>query len=126
MSMMIGILLGIRMKRLKTIIKIIWFLFISSSSPFWVGCIYMWITGHGKGYGYDLGVEADVSVFGGAVLLLLWLIAILPVTVSLCRKCRRKRKAFTWLPLLAFMGLFAAGICLLGWDGFIGLFGYGY
>lgn len=91
------------LKRLKTILSVIYFLLISISSPLWIGCIYMWITGHGKGYGYDLGSEAEISVFLGAIFLLLWLIVVLPVTVSLCRKCRRKKKAFTWLPLLAFI-----------------------
>lgn len=30
--------------------------------------------------------------------LLLWLLAVLPVTVSLCRKCRCRKRAFIWLP----------------------------
>lgn len=84
------------------------------------------ITGHGKGYAYDMGSEADIAVFSGVVLLLLWLLAILPVTISLCKKCRRKKKSLTWLPLLAFAALFAGGICILGWNEFIKLFGYGY
>lgn len=90
------------MKKVKLVISIIWFLFVSLSSPLWIGCIYMNITGHGKGYAYDMGSEADIAVFFGVLLLLLW------------------------LPLLAFAGFFAVGICILGWNEFIRLFGYGY
>lgn len=117
---------GNNMKRLKDVILIIWFSLISLSSPLWVGIIYMWITGHSKGYGYDLGSEADISVFLGCVFLLFWLLAILPATISLCKKCRCKKESLTWLPLLAFVGLFVAGICFLGWNEFIRLLGYGY
>ena len=114
------------MKILKTISSIIWFLLISLSSPLWIGCIYMNITGHGKGYGYDMGSEADIAVLLGVVLLVMWLLAILPVTISLCKKGYCKKKSFVCLRLLAFAVLFAAGIFILGWNDFIKLFGYGY
>lgn len=114
------------MKKVKTVISIIWFLLVSLSSPLWIGCIYMNITGHGKGYAYDMGSEADIAVFFGIVLLLLWLSAILPVTISLCKKCCHKKKSLAWMPFLGFAGLFAVGICILGWNEFIRLFGYGY
>lgn len=42
------------------------------------------ITGHGKGYAYDMGSEADIAIF------------------------------------------FVIGICILGWEEFLKLFGYGY
>ena len=114
------------MKKVKTAISITWFLFVSLLSPLWIGCIYMNITGHGKGYMYDMGSEADVAVFLGVVLLLLWLLAELPVTILLCKKCFRKKKSLAWLPLLVFAGLFVVGVCVLGWNEFIKLFGYGY
>ena len=68
----------------------------------------------------------DIAVFFGALELLLWLFAILPVTFSLCKKCRHKKKLLVCLPVLAFIGLFILGICILGWNEFIKLFGYGY
>lgn len=114
------------MKTVKTLISLVWFSFISLSSPLWIGCIYMNITGHGKGYAYDMGSESDIAVFIGVVLLLLWLLALLPVTIALCRKSYRRKKSLMWLPLLAFVGFFAAGIGILGWNEFIKLFGYGY
>lgn len=112
------------MEKVKTIIFTIWFIFVSLLSPLWIGSIYMNITGHGKGYAYDMGPEADIAVFSGVVLLLLWLLAILPMIILLCKKCYRKKKSLTWLPFLAFAGLFAVGICILGWNEFMKLFGY--
>ena len=56
----------------------LWLAFISLISPVWTGLIYMDLTGHGKGYGYDLGAEADISAFFGIVLLLVWLAVLLP------------------------------------------------
>ena len=114
------------MKKAKTAVSIIWFSFVSLLSPFWIGCIYMNITGHGKGYGYDMGADADIAVFLGVILLLLWLLAILPVTVSLCKKCCNRKKTFLLLPLLAFAGFLAIGVFIMGWNEFIKLFGYDY
>lgn len=114
------------MKKVKLVVSVLWFLFVSISSPLWIGCIYMDMTGRGKGYAYDMGSEADIAVLFGVILLLLWLLAILPVFISLCKTCYYKRKSFTCLPFLAFIGLFVVGIWILGWNEFIKLFGYGY
>ncbi|MCI9077930.1 MAG: hypothetical protein HFH68_03250 [Lachnospiraceae bacterium] len=112
------------MERIKFFISIIWFVCISIISPVWTGCIYMYITGHSKGYAYDLGSETDISIFLGIVFLILWLLAILPVTVSLCKKCYKKRKSLVLMPLLIFMVLFAAGVNIVSWKEFIKFFGY--
>lgn len=114
------------MKTVKTVISVVWFMFVSIPSPVWIGCIYMNLTGHGKGYGYDLKDEAGIYVFLGVIELLIWILAVLPVTISLCKKGWNRKKAFVWLPLMAFAVCFAAGICMVGWDEFIKLFGYGY
>lgn len=110
-------------KKIISFIFVIWFLFISIISPLWTGCIYMYITGHSKGYAYDLGSEADVSIFLGIILLIFWLLAILPVTALLCKKCYNKRKSFIVLPLLVFIILYAAGIYIAGWKEFLKFFG---
>lgn len=112
------------MQKVKSFILIIWFICISIISPFWTGTIYMYITGHGKGYAYDLGSEADISVFLGFVLLIPWLLAILPVTAVLCKKCYKKKKIFVCIPLFVFAVLFAAGVYILGWRDFLSFFGY--
>ncbi len=80
-------------KKIINFISVLWFLFVSIISPVWTGCIYMYITGHGKGYAYDLGTETDISVLMGIVMLMLWLLAILPVTALLCKKCHKKNPA---------------------------------
>ncbi len=95
------------MQKVKSFILIIWFICISIISPFWTGIIYMYITGHGKGYAYDLGSEADISVFLGFVLLIPWLFAI-----------------FVCIPLFVFAVLFATGVYILGWRDFLSFFGY--
>lgn len=117
---------GHRMKNVKAAVSVIWFLLVSLSSPLWIGMIYMNLTGHGKGYAYDMGSEADIAVLSGVILLFLWLAAFLPVTVSLCKKWYRRKKIFVCLPLLAFAGCFGAGICMIGWNEFMKLFGCGY
>lgn len=61
------------------------------------------ITGHGKGYAYDMGSETDIAVFFGVVELLLWLLAILPVTVSLCKKMLPQKEV---LGMVAVSGLY--------------------
>lgn len=114
------------MKTVKTAISVIWFTLVSLFSPIWIGIIYMCFTGHGKGYGYELGDEADIYVFLGVIELGIWILAILPVTISLCKKCYAKKKSFVWLPFLAFAGFFVLGICIIGWNEFIEAFGYGH
>lgn len=114
------------MKKVKVVISAIWFMLVSLFSPVWIGFIYMNITGHGKGYAYDMGSEADIAVFLGVVSLLLWLAAVLPVTVSICKKVYNRKKSFAGLPILAFAVFFGAGVCVLGWNDFLALFGYGY
>ena len=37
------------MKKVKLVVSVLWFLFVSISSPLWIGCIYLDMTGHGKG-----------------------------------------------------------------------------
>ncbi len=111
-------------KKIINFISVLWFLFVGIISPVWTGCIYMYITGHGKGYAYDLGTETDISVLMGIVMLLLWLLAILPVTALLCKKCHKKKKSLTLLPLLVFIVLFATGIYITGWKEFVKFFGY--
>ena len=73
------------------------------------------VCAHGKGYAYNMGSEADIAVFCGVVELLLWLLAILPVTISLCKKCCKKKKSLIWLLFLVFTGLFVLGICVFGY-----------
>ena len=69
-------------------INFIWTSFVAFSFPICFGLIYLDITGHAKGYGYDLGSEKDVSIMLGCVELLIWLALALPQTsISFGKHC---------------------------------------
>ena len=104
----------------------LWLSFTGLVSPAWTGLIYMDVTGHGKGYGYDLGSEADISVFFGVLLLAVWLGAVLPVMLRQCKNCRAKAKRLTPLPPAVFLLFYLLGIALMGWGEFLELFGLEY
>ena len=52
----------------------VWFILLSIVSPICYGIIYMNITGHAKGYAYDLGPEKDISIMIGVVELIIYLL----------------------------------------------------
>ena len=112
------------MKKIKFILITIWLSFMSIISPIWICIIYMDVTGNGKGYGYDLGEEAGVYAFFGTILLGLWILFILPAMVWLCVKCYNFKKIFIGIPIIGFIMLFVLSVFLIGWDRFIGAFGY--
>lgn len=114
------------MKHLKLALILTWFSLASVISPVWIGFVYMNITGHGKGYGYDMGSEADIAAFGGVISLLLWAAAVLPAMLWLCRQSSAHKKGYGYIPLVGFAALFCVGILIIGWGEFIKLFGFGY
>jgi len=52
----------------------------------------MYTTGHGKEYAYYLGSEADIYIIEGVVALILWIIALFPVSIWLETKFYRIQK----------------------------------
>lgn len=82
-------------------------------SPVCLGIIYLDITGHGKGFGYDLGSEKPVSVFLGIVELRIWLALLLLPNLYLFRKIRG-RKLFSALVTAAYVLLFFGGVAEMG------------
>lgn len=114
------------MKKVKFILISIYCAFVSIISPIWIGFIYMDITGHGKGYAYDMGSEADIAVLFGVIQLVLWIIALFPALIWICRKLSQHKKPFVFIPIIGFGILSCLGIVLLGWNEFIKLFGFGY
>ena len=85
----------------------------------------MLLTGNGKGYGYDLRGEADISVCLGIVGVFLWGLAVIPLFIWLIRALRKLDKKWSRLPFLFFGGLCLIGILLLGWDNFLKLYRIG-
>ena len=75
-------------------LNFLWSCIIAFSFPICLGWIYMDITGHAKGYAYDLGAEKDVSIMFGFAELLIWLALALPSNVYVFRKTAAKRKLF--------------------------------
>ena len=67
-------------------INFIWTSFVAFSFPICFAWIYLDITGHSKGYGYDLGSEKDISIMVGCVELLFWLALALPSNIYIFRK----------------------------------------
>lgn len=112
------------MKKTKLLLLSIWITIISLISPIWIGGIYMNITGHGKGYGYDMGSESDIAVFFGNLLLIIWIVALITPLILLCKTLRQRRKTFILIPIIGFAVFFCIGVFALGLGEFIKLFGY--
>lgn len=113
------------MKRFRLVIGFIWLGIMGFLSPVWFGLIYMDITGHGKGFGYDMGSEAEVAVFFGVFELVVWLAVAAPVAVWLCRKCYGMRPLYVVFPVLTFILPFCTTVFAMGWGEFLRLFGIG-
>lgn len=48
--------------KISFIISYLWTSAMMFFAPICIGIIYMDITGHSKGYSYDLGTEKDISI----------------------------------------------------------------
>lgn len=101
-------------------INFIWTSLIAFSFPICFACIYLNITGHSKGYDYDLGSEKSISIMIGCVELLIWLAIALPSNIYIVRKTLQKGKAYLLIPIALYIIL--AAICLMitfgGWSAF--------
>lgn len=112
------------MKKIKLLLLSIWSAFVSLISPVCIGFIYMDITGHGKGYGYDMGSESNVAVLFGIFELFIWIVALIPPLISLCNTLRQQRKVFILIPIIGFVVFFCIGVYIFGYGEFIELFKY--
>ena len=113
------------MKTIKLILITIWLSLASFLSAEWIAFTAMCITGHSKGYAYDVGSEKDMSVLFGVGLAIIWMVAVIPAMIWLCAKCYRYKKSFISLPFIGFTLLFVTGIFSMGLNSFIGYFGVG-
>ncbi|MDE6798417.1 MAG: hypothetical protein K2J36_10485, partial [Ruminococcus sp.] len=92
-------------------LNFLWCGIIAFTLPVCMGWIYMDITGHSKGYDYDLGDEKSISVLLGCAELLIWIILALPSYVRFFWKIDNKLKIIS---VLIFSGLFILCINLIG------------
>ena len=116
---------GKAMKRCGIVIVCLWEGLMGLATPFYAGAVFMLLTGNGKGYGYDLRGETDISVCLGIVGVFLWGLAVIPLVIWLIRELRKLDKKWSRLPFFFFGGLCLIGIFLLGWDHFLALYGIG-
>lgn len=101
-------------------LNILWTSFIAFSFPICFELIFLDISGHGKGYGYDLGPEKDVSIMLGFVELIIWLILALPSNIYVFRKTLSKGKLYFFITIALYIAL--AVICVMficgGWSAY--------
>ncbi len=98
-------------------LNLLWSSFIAFSFPICFGLIFLDITGHSKGYGYDLGPEKDVGILLGCIKLLIWLALALPSNIYVFRKTMKKGKLYFLIPIALYISL--AIICIIitgGWS----------
>lgn len=97
--------------------NLLWTSFIAFSFPICFGWIFLDITGHSKGYSYDLGSEKDVSIMFGCIELLIWLALVLPSNIYVLRKTLCRGKAYLLVLITLYIAL--AAICVMtiygGW-----------
>lgn len=104
--------------RRGTIAALIWQALMGIVSPVWCTFIFYFITGNGKGFGYDLREEKDLYVISGAVQLVLYLLAVVPVFVYLVKVFREKGKWMSLIPVLIFVAGCVCTISAIGWRAF--------
>ena len=98
-------------------VNAIWTGFTAFTFPICFGWIYLDITGHSKGYSYNLGAEKDISVIFGCIELIIWLALSLPSAIYVFRKTMARGRLYL-LPavityiLLAVFCIFITG----GWS----------
>ena len=101
-------------------LNFLWTSFIAFSFPICFGLIFLDITGHSKGYGYDLGSEKDISIMFGCIELMFWLALALPSNIYVFRKTLSKGKVYLLIPIILYIALTA--ICIIithgGWTSY--------
>ena len=98
-------------------LNFLWTSFIAFSFPICVGWIFLDITGHSKGYSYNLDSEKDVSILLGCIELLILLALALPSNIYVFLKTMKKGKLYLLISIALYIAL--ATICILitgGWS----------
>lgn len=92
-------------------LNFLWTSIIAFSFPICFGWIFLDITGHSKGYSYNLGSEKDVSILLGCIELLIWLALSLPSYIYIFRKTITKGKRNLYIIIALYIAL--ALICII-------------
>lgn len=111
-------------KKILFVIISLWSAIIAFTFPVCLGIIYMNITGHSKGYDYDLGSEKDISILLGIIELIVWLIFAIPSNVYILKRISKRNKILLAIYSVIFFVLSIACILLIGgWTEYIKAFG---
>ena len=97
-------------------LSFLWTSIIAFSFPICFGWIFLDITGHSKGYSYDLGPEKDLSVMIGCIELLIWLALALPSIIYIIRKTLNKSKARLLITIVSYVALAVISV-MITWGG---------
>ena len=106
-------------------LNFLWTCVLAFSFPVCLGWIYMNITGHSKGYAYEMGSEAGISVLFGCIELLIWLVLALPSINYIFKKTAKKGAVYVLIPIAIYAVLFLLCIHLIGGFGEFGKFFHG-
>lgn len=101
-------------KKILLSLNYLWCTFIAFTFPFCFGWIWLDITGHSKGYGYDLGSEKDISILFGCVELFIYLMLAVPSNLILVLKLKQSSKLYQILTVCLFAVLMLICIQLTG------------
>lgn len=111
-------------KKILFVVNSLWSAIAAFTFPVCLGIFYMDITGHSKGYSYDLGSEKDISILLGIIELIVWLILAIPSNVYILKRLSKRSKMLLAIYFVIFLFLSAVCIWLLGgWNEYIKVFG---
>lgn len=112
---------------LKLTLACLWLAAAAFTMPVSIGWIALDITGHSKGYSYDLGPQKDISVMLGVFELFMWLLLVVPCGIYVFRRLWRYfRIKGIVAGIAAMVLLFLIMIYLMGgWGEFLYCFGIG-
>ena len=92
-------------------LNFLWTSITAFSFPICFGIIFLDITGHSKGYSYNLGSEKDISVIFGFIELFLWSALSLPSYIYIVGKTAAKGKRCLFGTIAYYIAL--AVICII-------------
>ena len=92
----------------------LWSCMTAFTFPVCLAWIWLDITGHAKGYDYNLGSEKDISIMMGCVELLIWLILAVPSNVYVFHKISRNKKIMLLIPVCLFAVLALLCVHMIG------------
>lgn len=112
-------------KRIVFILNYLWTIVVAFLLPLCIAIIFMDITGHSKGYSYDLGPEKDVSIIIGFIELGLWIALSLPSIIYVINSLKGKNRYYYLITALIYILMAFVFIILIGgWNEYIKAFGF--